>query len=243
MSPDDADDFERTLALGKQLAQDLDTDDILGRWMAHHLSDLIMRAENSTEPQVESLRRETADLIIRLWEHRFTSPLRSRPTAALLPVMDALQRLGDTAPWTFYGMFAVDTGPDGEDIADNALLRIALELETTVRATVRNIIVTAAEQATDTEAPWLTAAAHLRQDDQTHLAQLIRRARRRRLLGNGDTEQGDPDTTGATPNTGQKTDPLVVLRWAEGQLESLTAVVRRHITAIESTNAHNHDEG
>jgi hypothetical protein len=39
-------------------------DDVLGRWMAHHLGDLIVKAENTPDPERLELRREAADLIL-----------------------------------------------------------------------------------------------------------------------------------------------------------------------------------
>lgn len=242
MSPEDADDFERTLALGKQLAHDLDSDDILGRWMAHHLGDLIVRAEITTGAQGEALRREAADLTIRLWEHRSTTPLRSRPTEALQPAMDALQRLGETGRWRFYNMFNLDTGPDHDDIAGNALLRVALDMESTVRDAVRHIIVAAAEEAADTESSWLAAAAHLQPDDQVHVLQLIRRMRRRHMVSDELTDAGDTAMTNATHDTDQRTDPLAVLRATEARLESLTAAVRRQIAAAETAETYSPDD-
>lgn len=81
MSPEDAANFERTLELGKQLALDLSDDDVLGRWMAHYISERIAKAEaSSAEGHGQELRNETAELIIGFWAHRAAAPLRSRPT-------------------------------------------------------------------------------------------------------------------------------------------------------------------
>jgi hypothetical protein len=225
MSQDDANDFERTLALGKQLAQDLDRDDLLGRWMAHHLGDLIMRAETTNSTQNEVVRCEVADLIIRLWEHRSSAPLCSRPTAKLQPIMDALQRLGETDPFSFYRSFPFSTRPTDDEIAGNALLRVALELENTVRDAVRHIIVAAAEQAATTDAPWLDSTSHLKQEDQLKVLKLIRNERLRRRL-NSETLDSD--------DRGPKLDPAAVLRATESRLILLIGTVRRQIAATES---------
>lgn len=219
MNPEDAENFERTLELGKELAQDLSDDDVLGRWMAHHISDLIIRAENATGQQALELRRETADTIIRLWAHRSSAPLRSRPTQALDPVSETLVRLEQDKPWRFYGMFPTDSEPDG-DTTRTTLLRFALELEETVRDVVRHIIVAAAEQATDKEAKWLRLAEHLAEDDQRHLLRLIRRVKRR--LG---AEHTDPAATGDMDEHAQS---IAALRTAEARLAEIRHALEEH---------------
>lgn len=50
------------------ITNDVDT---LGRWISHRVAELIERAEQATtDADRELARRECADLIIRLWEHR-----------------------------------------------------------------------------------------------------------------------------------------------------------------------------
>jgi hypothetical protein len=62
------------LGLGRHLVRELgfeDGVDTLGRWMAHHLAELIDKAENgvcATE-RVEA-RKSATETILKVWEHR-----------------------------------------------------------------------------------------------------------------------------------------------------------------------------
>ncbi len=222
MSQEDAESFERTLELGKEIAQDLSDSDVLGRWMAHHISDLIVRAENATDQQTLELRRETADTIIRLWAHRSAAPLHSRPTEALQPVMETLVRLEQDEPWRFYGMFPAGSEPS-DDTTRTTLLRFALELEETVRDVVRHVIVVAAEQAAHGEAKWLRLTEHLAEDDQRHLLRLIRHMGSR--LRTDDTDTADTD------DTNQQTHSISALRKAEKRMAEVRRALEKNLAA------------
>lgn len=219
MSPEDAESFERTLELGREIAQDLSDSDVLGRWMAHHLSGLIVRAENVAEQQAHELQRETADTIIRLWAHRSAAPLSSRPAEALQPVMETMVRLGQDRRWGFYSIFPADSEPDDES-TQSTLLRFAVDLEETVRDVVRHIIVVAAEQAAHKEAKWLTLAEHLAEDDQRHLLRLIR------LLDAEDTDTAD------TGVANRHTDSIAALRKAEKRLAEVRQTLESHFATM-----------
>ncbi|MGW3993207.1 hypothetical protein ACWEF6_06935 [Amycolatopsis sp. NPDC004772] len=194
MQPEDVKNFERTLELGKLLTQDLSDDDVLGRWMAHHLGDLIVKAENTTEPEQLELRREAADLIIRLWTVRSGAPLDSSPTSAFEPIVNAFAVLAEHKPWRFYQMFPEGSEPDS-DTTQTSLLRVALTLENAIRDVVRHIIVTAAKDAADREANWLQAAEHLADDSHQLLASFARRIDLRQLM-DADALTTESDTPG-----------------------------------------------
>lgn len=221
MSSEDVENFERTLELGKQLAQDLSDGDILGRWMAHHIGDLIVKAENATGRQALELGRETADTIIRLWAHRSNAPLRSRPTEALEPVLKTLVRLEQDKPWRFYEMFPTGEEPD-DDANRTTLLRFALELGETVRDVVRHIIVVAAKQAVDKESKWLTLAEHLAEDDQRNLLCMIRRMERRMRAENAEVAFVD--------DVNEHARAIEALRKAEMRLTEVRHVLEEHFT-------------
>jgi hypothetical protein len=166
MQPEDAAYFEKTLELGKELASDLLDTDVLGRWMAHYISELIVNGEAATGGSAESIRRETAETIIELWNHRADIPAHHRPLSDFNPVFKALERLSEPQDmWGFYGMFD-DGGEPGEaELSALPLLRYALDLEDVVRDLVRQIIMLAAAKASDREAKWVKLAEHLATDD------------------------------------------------------------------------------
>ncbi|UWQ50649.1 hypothetical protein K3720_04375 [Leisingera caerulea] len=60
------------LTLGTALIKELELDDAdtLDRWMAHHIADLMYRAENTTGPGKPEAERECRNAIVELWKHR-----------------------------------------------------------------------------------------------------------------------------------------------------------------------------
>ncbi|MGW3911982.1 hypothetical protein ACWEBX_10715 [Streptomyces sp. NPDC005070] len=167
MTREDAASFERTLELGKEIADSLSENDVLGRWMAHHIGDLIIRAENATGAEADGIRREAVSAILALWNHRTALPSRTPPLDAFEPVFRALERLsGPQDPWSFYRMFPPGREPSEDDMVGAPLLRIALGLEETVRGVAGEIVALAAQEAASKEAKWLRLSEHLEEDEQ-----------------------------------------------------------------------------
>jgi hypothetical protein len=97
------------LGLGRHLVRELGFEegvDTLGRWMAHHLAELIDRAENGVTPDERSKAHKNATkTILKIWEHRASLPRKAYPLAPyedLLKVLDRL-RPGDN-PFRYFGL-------------------------------------------------------------------------------------------------------------------------------------------
>lgn len=80
------------LELGRHLTKELgvDASDTLGRWMAHHIAELIDAAENRPEGKTKSA---AARAILDLWDHRASLPGASNPLARYRAVLVVLHRL------------------------------------------------------------------------------------------------------------------------------------------------------
>lgn len=90
------------LALGRHLVQELgltDGTDTLGRWMAHHIAELINLVENaSTEPARRQAQQQVSDTILRLWRHRAALPGQNTyPLKSLMPMLQVIERLHPSA--------------------------------------------------------------------------------------------------------------------------------------------------
>lgn len=89
------------LALGRQLVEELQLEpsvDTLGRWMAHHLAELMTDAENGEDPAARSVAtRQAVETILRVWSHRATYH-KINPLADLMPVLSVLRTLAEEAP-------------------------------------------------------------------------------------------------------------------------------------------------
>lgn len=240
MSPDERTNFDRTRQLGEALANDLDDVDVLGRWMAHHISDLITRADATNGPDGEAIREEASDTILKLWNHRATAPLRSNPTHNMDIVIQALERLENTQAGRFYQTFRSEEAPDQNTIASLPALRLALDLEENIRDIVIQVLRFAADEAENKEAPWIQATEHLAEDSQRSIWRLMRQVDRRRLWRQVSTYT-DADEPSVNRNDdatdeiddidfdNKATHVLASLRYAEARLAKICSAIERAI--------------
>ncbi|WP_431946879.1 hypothetical protein [Micromonospora marina] len=169
--------YDDVVVLGRELTDSLDSNDTLGRWMAHYIADLIDRAETADGPDRDTLQHECAAEIMRLWSHRHSFRDPQRPMASFEPVYRALARLDpDNPPWSFLRTFSPDTAPKADQLEINALLKAALEIEDAARDAVRELIASAAGVASHKEAKWIDLAKHI-QDEESGLVGVLRRLR------------------------------------------------------------------
>jgi hypothetical protein len=118
------------LALGKQIVSELGFDpgvDTLGRWMAHHIAELISDAEQEKNAEAKRAKETlAADAIARLWQHRSSYDNRINPLHELKPILQVLRALDrDRNVWiTNFG------GPDGNAFAQvyDALRRLVIHM-------------------------------------------------------------------------------------------------------------------
>lgn len=95
------------LGLGKHLVRELNFEDgvdTLGRWMSHHLAELIYKAENGKTPE-ERLQssQQAVETILKIWEHRKNLPRQVYPLAEYNELLKVINRLRiDSNPY-FYG--------------------------------------------------------------------------------------------------------------------------------------------
>lgn len=169
------------LNLGKLFARELEDHDALGRWMAHHIAELIQRAESSSEATRLSAEGDAREAILQLWRHRASLPGRGRPFSSFEPVFAGLERLGEDKPWRFSRIFDAGHEPGQEAVEVNMFLKAALALETDVREIVVAAIAMAADAAEEADDGWLTAARAISETEEVsavrQLAQLKRRLR------------------------------------------------------------------
>lgn len=95
------------LGLGQHLVHELGLvgrRDTLGSWMAHHLAELIDKAENGQTEAGRSQAQKTAtETILKVWEHRRSLPGKAYPLASyenVLKVLDVL-RPSNNPFWRF----------------------------------------------------------------------------------------------------------------------------------------------
>jgi hypothetical protein len=94
------------LELGKYLVRELgyeDSVDTLGRWMSHHLAELINNAENAnTVHERELIEKSVIETILRIWDHRASLPGTVHPLESYKDVLKMLDLLKpDSNPFSF----------------------------------------------------------------------------------------------------------------------------------------------
>ena len=79
--------------------------DTLGRWMAHHLAELIDKAENgATGAERLRARKSATETILKIWEHRASLPGNAYPLAPYQELLKVLDRLRpNDNPFRYFG--------------------------------------------------------------------------------------------------------------------------------------------
>ena len=88
------------LRLGAQIVLELELDqstNTLGRWMAHHLAEIMRSAEVADQASKERLEERAVNLILELWAHRQHLPGNVYPLAQLADVIAVFRRLRSDA--------------------------------------------------------------------------------------------------------------------------------------------------
>ena len=85
------------ITLGKKLVQELalaDSVNTLGRWMAHYVAELIIKAEQAhSVEEKKAAERECYEVILKLWANRKDLPEHLQPLASLKPALSILAAL------------------------------------------------------------------------------------------------------------------------------------------------------
>jgi hypothetical protein len=85
------------LELGQHLVRELGFDDqrdTLGRWMAHHLAELIDKAENgATATDRLRARKNATETTLKIWKRRASLPGNAYPLAPYKDILKVLDRL------------------------------------------------------------------------------------------------------------------------------------------------------
>lgn len=145
--------------LGKRLIAQLQLgDDEAAQWMAHMLAERIHAAENAPPEGRASAQSSCSELVLQVWERRYSLPTRLRPFKELEPLLRTLDSLDSNSGHRFRFM----PEPPGDlNVEEGAkqMLDIAVKLDAAARVLVHYFLATAAEQASAEAQPWIQSAA------------------------------------------------------------------------------------
>lgn len=145
--------YKDVLALGRLLVKELGLEqsvDTLGRWMAHHISELIVEAdktEGSDKADVEDRCRET---VLALWDHISVFPRGHRPLENIEPLLATIQALDPENQAYFYQSEA-QSQIEQSTLSDQAkdLLELSLGIDYSARLLIGMCLKNAANEITE----------------------------------------------------------------------------------------------
>lgn len=148
--------------LGNQIIRELGDDrysDVLTRWMASYIADLIAKAEQADESQINPLRQECANAILLLWKHRSSWPDRARPFKELEPLISTLEGLDPDKNVTFYQQQFWQRA-ENQAIPEELKkwLQIAQGIDQTARILIKQALDAAQRLAVSLNVEWVQAA-------------------------------------------------------------------------------------
>ena len=151
---------EAVVALGKRLVAQLGVeDDILASWMAHHVADLLARAEAAPPAEKAAAEDACARTVLDLWRHRNHLPEHLRPLDEVQPILRTLAFLDlDPKDIRYYRSQMKEiilTKVEGD--AKRAI-EVALGVDYTARVLIRTLLQQAAANVGEKLQPWMEFA-------------------------------------------------------------------------------------
>ena len=154
--------FSNVVALGKRIVQEIernDSVDTLGRWMAHHIAELIVQAETAKESKQSSLEDRCRAAILALWDHINNFPSASNPFENLESFATTVRALNADECAYFYYAHTQDA-IDSANISESAKqwLKLSREIDHSARVLIKLCILMAAEETMGNEREWIELA-------------------------------------------------------------------------------------
>ncbi|WBK01229.1 AVAST type 3 anti-phage proein Avs3b [Methylocystis parvus] len=153
---------DSVLALGRKFVKELgleESTDTLGRWMAHHVADLITKAEKVTGDEKSAAERECFAAILALWKHRSELPNGKRPFEELEPIMRAIESLDPENDMPrYYRAARPPKGEAAETSEQEKLLSLADGLDYSAKVLIGYCLAEAAGAALNKSKEWVKLA-------------------------------------------------------------------------------------
>lgn len=153
------------LELGDALVVQLNleqSNDILGRWMAHHLARLLQEAKIATGEEKDALEQRCFDAVLAVWKHRNCLPQGLRPFEPAERLLDIVAALDPDASQPFYGR-AMLQWDDLDELerpteAEAKRFNVARQFDHAARIIVRHLLGCAVEDLPEDTREWVRRA-------------------------------------------------------------------------------------
>ena len=149
--------------LGEVLVAELgleESNDVLGRWMAHHVASLIEAARASEGEERRLAQDRCAEAVLELWRHRNCLPDGRRPFEAAEPLLKVIESLDPSGDRPFYQRSVWDhvDDRDGGEEGSRQWLTTARSVDRAARTLIQFLLARAAAESADKTQAWVVAA-------------------------------------------------------------------------------------
>ncbi|MEI7234612.1 AVAST type 3 anti-phage protein Avs3b [Pectobacterium carotovorum] len=148
--------------------------DTLGRWMAHHIAELIYDAENTTDETVRIAKQlEIRDSVWAFWANRYELPFGNKPFKELEPILRALESLDpeNLRPRYFFPYPGL-TDREKETSETQKWLKAAESIDLASKTLIDYCLSLAAENSIDKSQEWVELAQKAGLDNDIDLIEL-----------------------------------------------------------------------
>ncbi|MEB0207723.1 AVAST type 3 anti-phage proein Avs3b [Pseudomonas sp. CCC3.1] len=182
------------LALGKKLVSEQgleDSVDTLGRWMAHHIAELIQEAESACDDHRPTKMANAREAVLAFWAHRHALPSGRSPFAGVEPILEVLEGLDpDGSNYRYFSPSHAPSESDKESEEVYANVAMAKIVDRASKIVIDFYLAEAARGALDTSKEWVQLATEAGADDGLDIT-LIRMLTDREDLTNGSNPNGE----------------------------------------------------
>ena len=173
---------QRVIELGKALVKELEIEpgnDILSRWLAHYIAELIIKLENAEEERKGQLQQRCFETILTLWQNRASFRNGHRPFENFEPILrtlDALDPENRSSFYRFWNQRELDDSEFPDDVKH--WTDLAVGLDNAARIWIKFALEQATQYALDEKSSsWLSKSAGLVQDRELEvIIQLVEEA-------------------------------------------------------------------
>jgi hypothetical protein len=169
--------------LGKQFVKELGLEsstDTYSRWLSHYIADKMAMAEQLPAGiKKEKVEKECFQLILKVWEHRWTLPTGKRPLQEFEPILETLKKLAsEKIENVFFGFYEIEERViDQESINSTEvknLLKLAEDAYKVARVWIKFILHEAAQKAgSEQSKEILKNAVRLKDSDDVKVIHLV----------------------------------------------------------------------
>lgn len=170
--------YSDVLALGSLLVKELDLEqsvDTLGRWMAHHISELIVEAKKAKGSDKSDAEDRCREAVLALWKHISTFPGEHRPLENIEALLATIQAL-DPENQAFFYQSQAENQIRQSTLSDQAkaFLELSLGIDYSARLIIDMCLTYAANEITKEKRDLLDLVRSLDVDTpQTYVVRIL----------------------------------------------------------------------